>query len=286
MDLYQVDVFSSRPFAGNPLAVVPDVTDLKGEQMQAIASEMNLSETTFVTSATEDSYQVKIFTPKEELPFAGHPTIGTAWILRHLGALTADRVVQTSRAGETMVTFSKDEVFFEREGKSEDDLTAKDSTAVARLARALSVAETDIGLEARELGRSGLLEPAFSDAGVRQLMVPVTNVAVLGRVAPRAELLHAAGWGEVYCFTAEAAGRLRARAFFPGIGIAEDPGTGSAGAALGIYLARRIGAVDAQLVQGVEMGRPCVMNLKAEDSRARVGGRCALVMKASLQALP
>src|SRR5215212_6633987 len=85
VDFVQVDVFADRAFEGNPLAVFPQARALTATQMQSIAREMNLSETSFVTASSGDSYDVRIFTPQEELSFAGHPTIGTAWVLSDLG---------------------------------------------------------------------------------------------------------------------------------------------------------------------------------------------------------
>src|SRR5690349_3735712 len=111
-----VDVFARHALAGNGLAVFPDPGTVDPERMQRIAREMNLSETTFVTAIREGGYDVRIFTPSEELPFAGHPTLGTAWTLKHIGALSGDRVVQRSDAGETPVTFDGRHVWLERGG--------------------------------------------------------------------------------------------------------------------------------------------------------------------------
>src|SRR5437870_1889102 len=103
-----VDVFARESLAGNALAVFPDPGSVDPARMQKIAREMNLSETTFVTAARDDGYDVRIFTPTEELPFAGHPTLGTAWVLRHLDVVTGERSIQRSAAGETSVTFEGD----------------------------------------------------------------------------------------------------------------------------------------------------------------------------------
>src|SRR5437867_9577926 len=100
-----VDVFAREPLAGNALAVFPEPGSVDPARMQRVAREMNLSETTFVTELRPDGYTVRIFTPSEELPFAGHPTLGTAWVLARLGAGSGDRVTQRSAAGDTAVTF-------------------------------------------------------------------------------------------------------------------------------------------------------------------------------------
>ncbi|MGH2819571.1 MAG: PhzF family phenazine biosynthesis protein [Actinomycetota bacterium] len=286
MEFWQIDVFADGPYQGNPLAVFPEAAGLRSAQMQAISREMNLSETTFVTATDGESYDVRIFTPTEELPFAGHPTIGTAWTLRRLDRISGDVVVQRSRAGETKVTASGDLLWFERTGEADDDLTRTHPQAEEDIARALGVAASDVGLEARELGRSGLLRPSYSDAGVRQLMVPLKDLSALGRCSPRADLLARLGALGAYCFTATGAGSLRSRGFFPGAGVAEDPATGSAAAALGIYLAERLGAIDAEISQGVEIGRPSRISLRAEPGRARIGGRCHLVLTGRLEKLP
>ena len=133
VDFLQVDVFADSPYSGNPLAVFPEAGDLSAPQMQAIAREMNLSETSFVTSCGDDSYDVRIFTPEEELPFAGHPTLGTTWVLRRLGRVAGDVVDQRSPAGPTTVTIVDDILWLERGGETEADLEDLDIRAADRL---------------------------------------------------------------------------------------------------------------------------------------------------------
>ncbi|MDQ3939794.1 MAG: PhzF family phenazine biosynthesis protein [Actinomycetota bacterium] len=288
MDFYQLDVFADRRYRGNQLAVFPDAGEFTKEQMQTVASEMNLSETAFVMAADRDSYSVRFFTPAEELPFAGHPTIGTAWLLRRLERVTADKITQRSPAGETPVEVRGELLWFTRRGGAEPDLATHDETSTRKVAEALGLAPDDIGLEARELGRPGHLLPSFSDAGFRQLMVPLASHGALVRCAPRTELLKALGTGTegAYCFTGERAGGLRARGFFPGVGISEDPATGSAAAALGIYLADRVGDIDLEVVQGVEIGRPSRIHMKARSGEVSIGGRCAFIFSGDLEELP
>jgi len=285
MRFFQLDVFAERPYEGNPLAV-SDAAELTGTQMASIAREMNLSETTFVTKIDGDGYDVRIFTPKEELPFAGHPTIGTVWLLTHTGMLSGSSVTQRSAAGETRLTLRDGDWWLEREGHAEADLDQTKPASTAALAKALGLSETDIGLDAREFGRPGRLMPAYSDAGLSQLMVPVRNLDALARCAPRADLLREAGGMGAYCVAAERAGYLRSRGFWPGVGIVEDPATGSACAALGIYLADRLGDVDLQVTQGVEMGRRSVMRMRASTGRVTIGGACTLIFEGTLHALP
>ncbi|MBA2272786.1 MAG: PhzF family phenazine biosynthesis protein [Actinobacteria bacterium] len=286
MEFLQVDVFTETPYKGNPLAVFPRAGELTRRQMQAIAREMNLSETTFVTSAARDSYEVLIFTPGEELPFAGHPTIGTAWTLRHLGLISGDEVYQHSPAGPTSVKARGQRLWFARTGVATGDIEDTDPTAPRRIADALRLDVDALGLEARELGRSGLLRPAYSNAGLQQLMVPVKNLGALGACRPDAEILGEVSPEGAYCFTATGAGQARARGFFPDFNIPEDPATGSAAAALGLYLASRLGAVELSVTQGVEIGRPSLIRIEAEPGRVAVGGSCRMVLSGRLETLP
>lgn len=283
MEFLQVDVFADAPYQGNPLAVFPRAFDLKALEMQTIAREMNLSETAFVTACSSESYSVRIFTPQEELPFAGHPTLGTAWALRRLGHLDGDEVTQHSEAGATLIRFEGDRVGLSRSGGVDRDLEDTRQSVGAELESALGLRPGDVGMEARELGRSGRLRPAYSDAGLRQLMVPVRDLDALGRCNLNTQLLLDMGLEGTYCFTSVQAGRLRARGFWPGVGIVEDPATGSAAAALGLYLADRVGAIDAQIVQGVEMGRPSRIFLRARPGEVEVGGHCHLVLTGRLE---
>ncbi len=116
-------------------------------------------------------------------------------------------------------------------------------------------------------------------------MVPVRDPDVLSRCAPRPDLLGGLGMG-AYCFTATGAGGIRARGFFPGAGVPEDPATGSAAAALGLYLAERVGSIELEIVQGVEMERPSRIALRARSGHVSIGGRCHLVLTGRLEDLP
>lgn len=288
MDFFQVDVFADGPYRGNPLAVFPDASVLNAEQMQTIAAEMNLSETSFVTACEPDAYSVRIFTPREELPFAGHPTLGTAWVLHRLGRLTAERVVQRSPAGETRVTLGGAAVWFRRSGEVSADLATTHLQIEQKIAAALGLDPSDVGLEPRELGRSlDRLSPALSDAGIKHLIVPLRDAAALARCRPVARLLEDLSEAHgAYCFTATGAGAVRARGFFPSLGIEEDPATGSAAACLGVYLASRVGPIDLEVQQGIEMGRGSRMQIKAGEDEVQIGGRCELIFEASLKTVP
>jgi trans-2,3-dihydro-3-hydroxyanthranilate isomerase len=285
MEFLQVDVFTDSPYAGNSLAVFPEGTGLNKNQMQAVAREMNLAETTFVTKAEGDSYSLRIFTPDAELPFAGHPTIGTAWVLRHLGRVEGAELTQHSAAGATRVWADGKELWFERPGEASPDIEDRDPDFPRRLERALGLESGQVGLEARELGRSGMMRPGLSNAGFEYLIVPVRDITALEACAPRRHLLSELSDG-AYCFTAAQAGRVRARAFFPNAILPEDPATGSAAAALGVYLADRIGDISFELFQGQEMGRPSKMRIRAKKGTVQVGGQCVLIFKGKLERLP
>ncbi len=287
MRFVQVDVFADRPYTGNPLAVFPDAGALSSPQMQAIASEMNLSETVFVTGVGRDTYDVRIFTPRGELGFAGHPTIGTAWALLHLDAVKGDLLLQRSSAGETKVTVDGDRIWFERSGSAQRDLEEHNPDSLRRVAGWVGLEPSVAGMEARELGRPGRLRPAIADAGSPFLILPVEDLSTLGRCVPPPDEATGLGIGGIYCFTAVRAGGVRARGLFPAsTGAAEDPGTGSAAAALGLYLADRIGDIDFEIEQGVELGRPCRIDVSARKETVRVGGRCELVLEGELRHLP
>ena len=267
-----VDVFTDRALAGNALAVFPDAPRLEASTMQAIAREMNLSETTFVENANASGYTVRIFTPSVELPFAGHPTIGTAWALRHLGRIDHDRPVQRSAAGDTPVSIALDTVWFERTGNVGEDI--EDASFVAH---ALGLAETDIGFSAELIGMERvLLSPAVSDAGVACLMVPIADAATLAAMRPRPEMVDLSTEG-VYCFAPIAPTKIKARFFASGMGITEDPATGSAAASLGLYLSARAGDLAFDISQGTEVRRPSTITVVTARGRVRIGGSVVLV---------
>lgn len=273
----RVDVFTDRPLAGNALAVFPDGHAVPEDAMQQIAREMNLSETVFVTHVEADRYESRIFTPATELPFAGHPTLGTAWALHHLGLVAGPRVVQRTKAGDTPVSLALDMVWLERTGSVGEEI--EDASFIAP---ALGLSEFDVGFNAGVLGFDRMwLGPAFADAGVEQLMVPVADAATLSKMHPSAEVLDLTGNG-VYCFTAIAPTRIKARFFGAGVGIAEDPATGSAAANLGLYLAERLGDLAFDISQGAEIGRPSTIAVDTARGRVRVGGQVVLAGEGTL----
>lgn len=285
------DVFTDRAFCGNPLAVLPDARGLTDAQMQSIAREFNFSETTFVLPPDDPRHaaRVRIFTPGGELPFAGHPTIGTAFVLASIGALPADAREIAFEEGVGPVAVA---IFRDGDRVTRCRLTAAQlpeqgppAPAASALAQMLSLAEGEV-LEAA----------ACWSCGVPFLVVPVTDVGALARCAlelPRwRELLAGYATQCVYPVTRVDALHWRVRMFAPGLGVAEDPATGSAAAALAGWLAQQLprprdGTLAVRLEQGIEMGRPAEL-LVEFDRRAgritevRVGGAAVMVAEGTL----
>lgn len=247
-----VDVFSDTPLAGNPLCVVLDA--VPEPVMGAIAREVNLSETTFVTVTGPGSYDVRIFTPAEELPFAGHPSLGTAW------ALGPGRWAQRS-PGATVV------------------IDTTPTTAVLSLPDPVIV-EADAGPAAAALGLpSGAAEAHVAEAGGTRHVLVLTDhpLARLGPAQPALlELVGRAGTLGVGVARAVDDRTMQARVWIPSSTVFEDPGTGSAAAALGLLGRRRWGLEgDVVIRQGAEVGRPCRIEVHAVPGEVRVGGPVA-----------
>jgi len=278
-----VDVFAESRYAGNTLAVVRDAADLDGARMQAIAREFGFSETTFVISDPRDALgagvRVRIFTPTFELPFAGHPTLGTAWVVRERLLPERPRAVTLALGvGPVGVAFEPSP-----EGGELVWLTAPPVTLGAEIAPE-EIAEV-LGLAPSEL--DPVLPAQRAAAGPKFAIVPLRRREALGRIrfdldAYRAFARVEASTG-VYVFAREAedpVNHMRARMFFDAAGMREDPATGSATACLGAYLlAHRSHGSDftLRIEQGVEMGRPSLLQLDARVEsgrpRIRVGGR-------------
>ena len=283
-----LDVFTDVPFGGNPLAVFADAPILEAEQMQRIARELNLSETVFVQPARDAAAlrRLRIFTPGVELPFAGHPTVGTANLLVELGMVSEDH----ANGGfllEELVGLVPVSVRRTADGLPFAELSAAmlpesrgPVPSRAELAALLNVSEDEL-LEGEDA-------PQAVSAGVPFLFVPVRDHSVLARVSldlPRWRDLLASAWApHVYVFCRAPDGTdadIRARMFAPAMGIPEDPATGGAAAAFAGYLAWRVTDRDATLrwsvEQGIEMQRPSRLELTAVKSggevrEVRVGG--------------
>jgi len=286
------DVFTDRRFGGNPLAVLPDARGLSDEQMQLIAREFNFSETTFVLPPDDprNTARVRIFTPVRELPFAGHPTVGTAFVLATLGTIareTRDIVfeegvgpvpVRIERAGERVTRCTLTVAQLPKQ-------PAAAAPSREALASMLSLEQKDV-LEGAECWSCGL---PF-------LVVPVADLAALARCVPNDAIVRRAladyATQALYPVAREAAETWRVRSFVPHQTIVEDPATGSAAAAFAGWLAGRAPRGEStlryRLNQGVEMGRPSELALDIDRaggqvSAVRVGGAAVIVTEGSMQ---
>ncbi len=273
LDYDVVDVFTDRPYAGNPLAVVHGTDGLATAQLQALALEFNLSETTFPTvRAGGSAYDVRIFTTAEELPFAGHPTLGTAWLLRRQDRLERDDVVQHCGAGEIPVRVDTDWaelITRPRYAHQRDDAEA--------LAAAVGLDSSDVEGPAYEAssGLGWVFLRVRADA-VERARVPVSGWSVQPVGSD------VVGGVSVWSSVPGDPLAVHARVFCPDVGVTEDPATGSAAAALGPVLvaggsAARDGETAYRIAQGAEIGRPSILHGRVEADggnavRVRVGG--------------
>jgi trans-2,3-dihydro-3-hydroxyanthranilate isomerase len=257
MRLTIVDVFAERRYEGNQLAVVQDAAALDTAQMQAIAREMNFSETTFVTAEAPGRATVRIFTPGEELPFAGHPTLGTAWVLaRGAAEYTLDLA-----AGPIRVQFRAGIAWLTPPAAEFGALLEPD-----RAAELIGLSRDDLDLE---------IAPRLVRCGPWFPIVAVRGLATLQRVKverPTQERLGIDGFPFVVCrgsYSADA--RYAARMlFFDGVSVREDPATGSANAALAQYLHRLGERGSFAVEQGFEISRPSRIYHQLLDSPAGV----------------
>ena len=289
------DVFTEDRFGGNQLAVLPEADGLTGSQMQQIAREFNFSESAFVLAPRNGhTRRVRIFTPAREVPFAGHPNVGTAFTLAMTGALGEFE-------GEATVTFEEQAgvvpVRVERrqggriwcEVAAPERLSMGPQVLARALAAAVSLAEKDVVCSTHP--------PRVASVGLPFLMAELIDVDALARARPDvAALERMAGEGiapDVHLYIRQEEGRtLRARMFAPLDGVPEDPATGSANCALAAFLAhldsRAEGAFSWRVTQGVEMGRPSVLDVRAEKrqgavAEATVGGACVMVAEGSIE---
>ena len=289
-----LDVFTATPLAGNPLAVVLDADGLDGARMQAIAREFNLSETVFVLPPRDPAHaaKVRIFTPGRELPFAGHPTIGTACLIAHMRTpdRLADgvRIVLEEEVGDVACRVRRDGDGLAAEFDCPRLPLRLDAPppGVADLAAAL-------GLDAGEIGFDGH-QPSLFSAGAPFLFVPVRSLATIARARPSDALWTAPDAPAVFVYTSEVVepgSAFHARMFGGGWGVPEDPATGSAAAAFaGVVLAfdrPPDGEHDLTLEQGFEMGRPSriALRLRVEGGALRsasVGGSAVIVSTGAL----
>lgn len=275
------DVFTDHAYSGNPLAVLPDARGLDDAEMQAIAAEFNLSETAFVIP--RDPPALRIFTPASELPFAGHPTIGTAHVLHEAGLLAADaafeeRVGRINLEVEPAAAGGSPRIWLTTATLPERGPTLPDPAALAHV----------LGLGAEDLHLSWPAE-AWSCG------VPFACIALRDRTALSRVVLDRTAWQDtlarqwaekIYVFTPGTGyGELHARMFAPSIGIDEDPAPGAAASALAGYLARHASRPRDDhwtIHQGVELGRPSRLELALKQdngalAKVRLGGRAVTV---------
>ena len=275
-----VDVFTTQRFGGNPLAVFPDARGLSDADMQSLTREFNLSETTFVLPPENalNTARVRIFTPARELPFAGHPNVGTGWVLERQGRAKNGRLRFEELAGLV-------------------EIAVGDGVVTVAAPQPLSLGET---LEAEHVAACAGIAladvvtthaPVLASTGNPFFFAEITPEA-LTRAAPDLAAFRRAiatrpgldGRLSLYLF-AHDGGKLRTRMFGPLLGVAEDPATGSAAVTLGALLLSRRGDARARydMVQGVEMGRPSLLVVEAwregEAIRASVGGSCVPMLR-------
>jgi trans-2,3-dihydro-3-hydroxyanthranilate isomerase len=284
LTFYILDVFAEEKYAGNQLAVVRGGADLSEEVLQKIALEMNYSETTFVLSDEETGggYDVRIFTPGGEVPFAGHPTLGTAYVIRHeILAQPIDRIILNLKAGKIPVTFG--DVIWMRQ-LAPTFGTTLDPTLTAQVLN-LQTTDVDDRFPVQEVS-----------TGLPALIVPLENLDSLQRCKVDWErYLELAGPGKnLYVFCPEShangPGDLSARMFANDLGVPEDPATGSAAGCLAGYLVehRYLGTdpVNVRVEQGYEIRRPSLLYLQAEregeETSVHVGGKVQMVARGAL----
>jgi len=301
LKFYQADVFTLQPFGGNPVAVIPDAKGLTDDELQQIAREMNVSETVFVFPPTDKAavVRLRIFTPTQEIPFAGHPVLGTFFVLAELGLIRAKepvtRVLQECNIGLFPV-----------------DLHAKEGRVV-RVVMSQPKPEFLGAIEETEdlykvAGALGLAKYAIAEAkwpievvstGLPVLIVPVRSLTAVRSIRPDAsaitDVCRRFGANGIMVFTTvtvEPYATVHTRMFAPSIGILEDPATGSASGALGAYLVQN-GVVEVgpttEIIaeQGYEMDRPSriLIQVESDDDAiqdVKVGGHCVMVVEGTL----
>ena len=292
-----VDVFTGTQFAGNPLAVVLNAEGLSGGQMQAVAAEFNLAETTFVLPPKDlaNTAEVRIFTPRYEMPFAGHPNVGTAFALARAGnsygrTVDGDRVVFEEKAGLVPVSILKDgAIVTGARLASPQRLTIGGDVSPELIASACSLSVDDI--ETRHH------QPCIASCGAPFILAELKGRAALAAATARSDIFlrevsrQPATSILIYAQVAESHLDIRARMFAPHHGIPEDPATGSANVALIGLLAKLRPEPDLRLTktiaQGVEMGRASLLQAEAEKkdgvvTATYIGGRCVPVMSGTI----
>jgi trans-2,3-dihydro-3-hydroxyanthranilate isomerase len=292
-----IDVFADRRFGGNPLAVVLNGDGLATAQMQAIASEFHLSETSFVLPPKETSHtaEVRIFTPKAELPFAGHPNVGTAFALARRGSVygraVGNSVVFEEQAGLVPLEFLHEgATVVGARLTAPVPLSRGADVAVDVVAAACSLAVDDIAVRHHA--------PCVASCGTAFVFAELKTRQALQSAQPRSEAfardfpVDGATGIHLYAYDGVDGIDIRARMFAPLHGVAEDPATGSANIALAGLLASLRPEPDLilelRIAQGIEMGRPSLLDASAKKrdgkvTRTQIGGRCVAVMTGTIE---
>ena len=288
-----VDVFTERQFGGNPLAVFTNGRGLSAELMQTIARELNLSETTFVLPAAEASnhYRVRIFTPAVELPMAGHPTVGTSYVLARERLFDWSGEEATLRLEEGVGTILVRLSF--RDGRPEFIEMSQPLPTFGDVFEDIDAVAHMLSLDAEEIADTNLPLQVVS-CGVPFLFVPLRDLRAARRLRFRLDVwertLKETAAPQVFVFTRETqfdGATVHSRMFAPAAGILEDPATGGASGPLGCYLVRHGVVPDTEVAeilseQGIEMGRPSFIRIRIERrgeeiTGVRVGGQCRYV---------
>jgi trans-2,3-dihydro-3-hydroxyanthranilate isomerase len=293
-----VDVFTNRQFGGNPLAVVADATGLSTQQMRSIAAEFNLAETTFVLppEKAEHTARVRIFTPRAELPFAGHPNVGTAFVLARNGEshgrpVKGDALVFEEIAGLVGIAVLKEaSTIVGARLTAPQPLTIGDEIACGIIAEACGLLPADIKTDNHQ--------PCIASCGMPLVMAELKDLRALASARPRADLfaehlpMKRATGIHLYVHVDRDGIDIQSRMFAPLAGVPEDPATGSANVALIGLLARLRQEPDLQLrkiiAQGIEMRRPSRLEALAEKSagkvvRTQIGGTCVPMMRGVIE---
>jgi len=284
---YQVDVFSNKLFGGNPLAVFLNGEDFAEYQLQQVAKEMNLSETTFISppSHPDADFDVRIFTPGKEIPFAGHPTLGTAFVLKHAGLIpsTKNHLLLNFKSGLVSVYLQDDGIILMKTPKGKILKTFSNNKEVAEsLGLKVNNIDPDLPIQTVTTGFPALLVPITTLESIKEMVVDLVLLK---------PLLEQEKVDMVYPFTRQTFDQknsIHARGFAPFIGIPEDPGTGSVASALGFYLhEKNPKEKDFIIEQGYEIKRPSNIFVKivvaeGRTNEIRVGGRVRLVLKGTL----
>lgn len=302
LKFYQADVFTSQPFGGNPVAVFPDADGLTDDELQQIAREMNLSETVFVFPPTDPAAvaRLRIFTPTQEIPFAGHPVLGTFYVLAQLGRISIQEpvtsVVQECNIGLFSVELHAEQSRVVRVVMSQpkpeflDPIDAVDDVYLIGGALSLPkhvIADTKWPLQVVSTGLPVLIVPVRTLTAVRSINPDASAIINV------CERFGANGIMVFTTVTVESFASVHARMFAPKIGILEDPATGSAGGALGAYLVQNgvveVGpTTDILIEQGYEIDRPSRILVQVESDDdviqgVKVGGHCVMVVEGTLK---